>query len=103
MSLRGNRDLGTLFISLPILHRYGKHYLSIDSHAKLLSKLYGPLNTLGSTYRSANQALVDTEKLLALLNEPTDINDAPGAPGLMVEDGEIEFGMRLTLVSRTCC
>ncbi|TFL04872.1 hypothetical protein BDV98DRAFT_562962 [Pterulicium gracile] len=56
-----------------------------------LAQLYGPLNTLGSTYRSVNQALIDTEKLLALLNEPTDVNDAPGAPDLVIGNGEIEF------------
>jgi ABC-type transport system involved in Fe-S cluster assembly fused permease/ATPase subunit len=48
---------------------------------------------LGSMYRSINRSLVDAEKLLELLNEPTDINDKPGAPDLVVSDGEIEFGM----------
>lgn len=47
---------------------------------------------LGYIYRSVNQSLVDTEKLLKLLSEPTDINDKPGAPDLIVENGEIEFG-----------
>lgn len=56
-----------------------------------LAQLYGPLNQLGYIYRSVNQSLVDTEKLLALLNEPTDINDKPGAPDLVVTEGEIEF------------
>ncbi|KAI0072708.1 hypothetical protein K474DRAFT_338651 [Panus rudis PR-1116 ss-1] len=56
-----------------------------------LAQLYGPLNMLGYIYRSVNQSLVDTEKLLKLLNEPTEINDKPGAPDLIVEDGEIEF------------
>ncbi len=48
---------------------------------------------LGSVYRSINRSLVDAEKLLELLNEPTDVNDKPGAPDLVVTDGEIEFGM----------
>lgn len=39
-----------------------------------------------------NQSLVDTEKLLALLNEPTEVNDKPNAPDLVVNDGEIKFG-----------
>ena len=42
-----------------------------------------------------NQSLVDTEKLLALLNEPTEVNDRPNAPDLLVKDGEIEFGKSL--------
>jgi ATP-binding cassette subfamily B (MDR/TAP) protein 6 len=56
-----------------------------------LAQLYGPLNSLGYIYRSVNQSLVDTERLLKLLNEPTDVNDRPNAPDLIVEDGEIEF------------
>jgi ATP-binding cassette subfamily B (MDR/TAP) protein 6 len=55
------------------------------------AQLYSPLNMLGSMYRSINRSLVDAEKLLELLNEPTDINDKPGAPDLVVSDGEIEF------------
>ncbi|KAF8828933.1 hypothetical protein HHX47_DHR3000967 [Lentinula edodes] len=56
-----------------------------------LAQLYGPLNQLGTIYRSINQSLVDTEKLLKLLNEPTEVNDVPDAPDLIVENGEIEF------------
>jgi len=48
---------------------------------------------LGSIYKSINRSLVDAEKLLELLDEPTDVNDKPGAPDLAVTDGEIEFGM----------
>ncbi|KAG7090845.1 hypothetical protein E1B28_009927 [Marasmius oreades] len=56
-----------------------------------LGQLYTPLNQLGYVYRSVNQSLIDTEKLLKLLNEPTEVNDIPNAPDLAVEDGEIEF------------
>jgi ATP-binding cassette subfamily B (MDR/TAP) protein 6 len=55
-------------------------------------QLYGPLNQLGYIYRSVNQSLVDTERLLALLNETTEINDKVDAPDLVVTTGEIEFG-----------
>ena len=55
---------------------------------------------LGSIYRSINRSLVDAEKLLELLNEPTDVNDKPGAPDLLVTDGEIEFGMFYFLLFR---
>lgn len=54
---------------------------------------------LGYIYRSVNQSLVDTEKLLKLLNEPTDINDKPDASELAVDDGEIEFGVYTTYTS----
>lgn len=47
---------------------------------------------LGYIYRSINQNLVDTEKLLNLLNEPTEVNDKPDAPPLDVTDGVITFG-----------
>ncbi|KAF8490345.1 hypothetical protein F5888DRAFT_1808164 [Russula emetica] len=56
-----------------------------------LAQLYGPLNMLGAMYRAMTRTLVDAEKLLELLNEPTDINDKPDAPDLVVSDGEIEF------------
>ncbi|KAF8891689.1 hypothetical protein BD779DRAFT_1512462 [Infundibulicybe gibba] len=56
-----------------------------------ITQLYGPLNQLGYIYRSVNQSLIDTEKLLTLLNEPTEVNDKPNAPDLIVTDGEIEF------------
>ncbi|KAH8119171.1 hypothetical protein DFH11DRAFT_1780939 [Phellopilus nigrolimitatus] len=56
-----------------------------------LGQLYGPLNQLGYVYRSINTSLVDTERLMKLLEEPTEVNDKPGAPDLVVDDGEIEF------------
>ncbi|KAG8907443.1 hypothetical protein FRB99_004238 [Tulasnella sp. 403] len=56
-----------------------------------LAQLYGPLNTLGYIYRSINQNLIDTEKLLDLLAEPTEVNDKPDAPDLVVTDGVITF------------
>lgn len=63
-----------------------------------LVQLYEPLNMLASIYRSINTALVDTEKLLKLLNEPVDIKDKPDAPGLIVTNGEIEFGSLISSV-----
>ena len=68
--------------------RMGQSDLSLTSE-----QLYSPLNMLGSIYRSVNRSLVDAEKLLELLNQPTDVNDKPGAPDLLVTDGEIKFGM----------
>ncbi|EJF58200.1 hypothetical protein DICSQDRAFT_110500 [Dichomitus squalens LYAD-421 SS1] len=56
-----------------------------------LAQLYGPLNMLGYLYRTINQSLVDTERLLKLLNEPRDINDKPNAPDLIIQDGSLEF------------
>ena len=36
---------------------------------------------------------MDAERLLKLLDEPTEVSDKPGAPDLLINDGEIEFGM----------
>jgi ABC-type transport system involved in Fe-S cluster assembly fused permease/ATPase subunit len=63
-------------------------------------QLYGPLTNLGYIYRSVNQSLVDTEKLLKLLNEPKEVEDQPDAPDLVIEDGEIEFGQLPSLLLR---
>ncbi|CAE6523836.1 unnamed protein product [Rhizoctonia solani] len=56
-----------------------------------LAQLYGPLNTLALLYRSINQSLIDTERLLDLLNEPSEVQDKPDAKELVVTDGVIEF------------
>ncbi|KAG2052405.1 hypothetical protein BDR06DRAFT_957682 [Suillus hirtellus] len=55
------------------------------------AQLYFPLSNLGGVYRAINQSLIDTEKLLHLLNEPTEVVDAPDAKELVVSDGEVEF------------
>jgi ABC-type transport system involved in Fe-S cluster assembly fused permease/ATPase subunit len=39
-----------------------------------------------------NTALVDSEKLLRLLSEPTEVDDELGATEFVVTNGEIEFG-----------
>jgi ABC-type transport system involved in Fe-S cluster assembly fused permease/ATPase subunit len=56
-----------------------------------IAQLYGPLTMLGSLYRSVNQGLVDAERLMQLLNESTEVEDAPGAGELVVSGGAIEF------------
>ncbi|KAG2113884.1 uncharacterized protein F5147DRAFT_680298 [Suillus discolor] len=55
------------------------------------AQLYFPLSNLGGVYRAINQSLIDTEKLLHLLNEPTEVVDAPDAKELEVSNGEVEF------------
>lgn len=55
------------------------------------AQLYFPLSNLGGVYRAINQSLVDTEKLLHLLNEPTEVVDEPDAKELVVSNGEVEF------------
>ncbi|KAJ9107844.1 hypothetical protein QFC19_002750 [Naganishia cerealis] len=56
-----------------------------------LGQLYAPLHMLGMIYRQLNSGMVDAEKLLRLLEEETEIVDAPNAKDLVVTDGVIEF------------
>ncbi|WFC98240.1 ATP-binding cassette-type vacuolar membrane transporter Hmt1 [Malassezia yamatoensis] len=56
-----------------------------------LQQVYQPLNMLGTFYRVINQNLVDTDKLMELLDEPVDIKDDPDAKELTVTDGTFSF------------
>ncbi|KAF8335769.1 uncharacterized protein EI90DRAFT_3047074 [Cantharellus anzutake] len=82
--------IGSLLVAAEIVN--GRKYTSdFVFFITYLAQFYGPLNNLGYIYRSINSALVDTERLLKLLDEPTDVNDKPGAHDLIVTNGEIEF------------
>jgi len=54
-------------------------------------QIYIPLNFLGVLYREVKQALTDMERMFALTAEHTEIADAPGAPALVVGEGEVRF------------
>jgi len=54
-------------------------------------QIYIPLNFLGVLYREVKQALTDMERMFALIAEHTEIADAPGAPALVVGEGEVRF------------
>lgn len=57
----------------------------------ILIQLYLPLNFMGMVYREIKQGLIDLETMFALLREPAEIVDKPGAKPLVVNRGEIEF------------
>jgi ATP-binding cassette subfamily B protein len=50
-----------------------------------------PLNALGFVFREARDALVNTEKLFALLRQPVDIQDGPDAKPLQLTGGAVAF------------
>jgi ATP-binding cassette subfamily B protein len=56
-----------------------------------LIQLCLPLNTLGFVFRQTLDALVDTEKLLALLGQQPEIQDPPSGRALAVHGGEVRF------------
>ena len=57
----------------------------------LLSQLFRPLDLLGMVYRTIRQGLIDMEAMYKLIDTQAEISDAPGAPILHVEAGEVRF------------
>ncbi|KAG8999940.1 hypothetical protein FRB94_005732 [Tulasnella sp. JGI-2019a] len=83
--------LGSLIVVWRIVNSSNMSASDFIFFISYLDQLYQPLNTLGLLYGVITQQIVDTEKLLTLLNEPTEIVDRPGAPDLVVMDGVITF------------
>ncbi|MDB5670875.1 MAG: transporter ATP-binding protein/permease [Alphaproteobacteria bacterium] len=57
----------------------------------LLAQLFRPLDLLGMVYRTIRQGLIDMDAMFGLLDTPTEVNDATGAPELAVASGRIRF------------
>ena len=57
----------------------------------LLIQLFMPLSLLGSVYRQIRYALADMDRLVRLLGEEPEVQDAPDARPLRVDRGEVRF------------
>ncbi|HEX7820269.1 MAG TPA: ABC transporter ATP-binding protein/permease [Sphingobium sp.] len=57
----------------------------------MLSMLFRPLDMLGMVYRTIRQGLIDMEAMFRLVDTRAEIVDAPGAPALVVDGGEVRF------------
>jgi len=57
----------------------------------MLSMLFRPLDMLGMVYRTIRQGLIDMEAMFRLIDTKTEIVDAPNAPPLVIDRGEIRF------------
>jgi ABC-type transport system involved in Fe-S cluster assembly fused permease/ATPase subunit len=57
----------------------------------MMIQLYQPLNFMGMVYREIRQAVIDIERMFAILAREPEIKDKPGAKPLVVKRGTIRF------------
>jgi ATP-binding cassette subfamily B protein len=57
----------------------------------MMIQLYQPLNFMGMLYREIKQAVIDIERMFAILARPPEIADRPGAKPLAIKRGAIRF------------
>jgi ABC-type transport system involved in Fe-S cluster assembly fused permease/ATPase subunit len=57
----------------------------------MMIQLYQPLNFMGMVYREIKQAVIDIEKMFAVLSRNPEIKDIPGAKALVVTSGNVRF------------
>ena len=57
----------------------------------MMIQLYQPLNFMGMVYREIKQAVIDIEKMFAILAREPEIKDRPGAKPLDIKRGAIRF------------
>ena len=57
----------------------------------MMIQLYQPLNFMGMVYREIKQAVIDIERMFAILARESEIKDKPGAKPLAIKRGAIRF------------
>jgi ABC-type transport system involved in Fe-S cluster assembly fused permease/ATPase subunit len=56
-----------------------------------LTQLFRPLDMLGMVYRTIRQGLIDMASMFALMDEPQEVADRPGAPALVLSRPTLAF------------
>ncbi|WP_338446331.1 ABC transporter ATP-binding protein/permease [Pelagerythrobacter marensis] len=56
-----------------------------------LTQLFRPLDLLGVVYRTVRQGLIDMAAMFELIDTPAEVEDAPGAPALIVRRPSVAF------------
>jgi ATP-binding cassette subfamily B protein len=56
-----------------------------------LTQLFRPLDMLGMVYRTIRQGLIDMASMFALMDEPQEVADRPGAPALAIRRPTVVF------------
>jgi len=57
----------------------------------MLTNVFRPLDMLGMVYRTVRQGVIDMGAMFDLIDTPSEVTDAPGAPALQVRQGHIRF------------
>src|SRR3954465_10087833 len=57
----------------------------------MMIQLYQPLNFMGMVYHETKQAIIDIEKMFAVLSRNPEVKDIPGAKPLVVSRGNVRF------------
>jgi ATP-binding cassette subfamily B protein len=56
-----------------------------------LAQLFRPLDMLGWVYRTIRQGLIDMAAMFKLIDTPVEVEDAPGAPALVIRQPTVVF------------
>jgi ATP-binding cassette subfamily B protein len=73
---------------------WSKGRLSVGDLATIqmyLTQLFTPLNFLGTVYRTIRQGLIDMALMFKLIDTEVEVEDAPGAPALIVRRPTVVF------------